>query len=136
MLGDIAVSVLVSPVIAIMGWFVANNHATKRDRRNKQRDIRVQYLINAYRHLEAIASRGSDIDRYADNFESAIADIQLFGCPLQVQMAQELATSIASRSQDSSTGPLLLALRDDLRRELGLEKVGVEPVHLRIKRSG
>ncbi|MBN1517343.1 hypothetical protein JXA32_12340 [Candidatus Sumerlaeota bacterium] len=94
----------------------------RRDRRNKQRDIRVQYLIEAYRHLESGTCRGPiHGTEFAAPFESAIVDIQFFGSPDQVRMAKELTIAIASKHPDVSAGSLLMSLRDDLREELDLE---------------
>lgn len=48
------------PVIVVMiGWFVAHQFSVSRDRQNKRRDLRVQFLLEAYRRLEAAADRDS-----------------------------------------------------------------------------
>ena len=56
------------------------------------------------------------------NEETAIADIQLFGTKRQIELAQQFAEEIA-RNKESSTLELLILLREDLRKELRLEKV-------------
>lgn len=83
---------------------------------------------------EAGASRGSlENTDFAAGFESAIADIQLLGTVEQVRLAKNLATSIARRDPFASAGPLLLSLRDELREHLGLQALGEEPLHFRLK---
>ena len=45
------IPLLVTTLVAILGWVVAHAFARSRDRANKQREIRVNYLIQAYRQL-------------------------------------------------------------------------------------
>ncbi len=123
--------------LAIAGWVVVHLLATARDQKNKRREVRLNFLLDAYRRLEAGASRDPIHDsRFADGFESALADIQLLGTTEQSVMAKELAYAIASRAPDASASPLLLSLRDELRRELDLEPLGECPIHLRFQEAG
>ena len=124
---------LATTIVAIVGWLVGHKLNTRRDRQNKRREIRVQYLIEAYRCLEAGSCRdlvpNTDFSR---RFESAIADIQLFGTKGQAEMAKELAEGMASQENPSGTC-LLISLREALRRELGLVPLNTKPIHLRIE---
>ena len=70
---------------------------------------------------------------YGNDFEAAIADVQLFGTEAQVRMAKDLATAIAKHDKNASTGPLLLSLRDALREELDLGVINECPIHFRLK---
>jgi hypothetical protein len=55
--------------------------------------------------------------------ESAIADIQLFGTPVQLALLRSFTTEATQAGQVSASGHDLLAnLRDDLRAELQLER--------------
>jgi hypothetical protein len=106
---------------------------SQRDLRSKRREIRVDYLIRAYRRLEAGACRGPiDASDYGRDFESAIADIQLFGTNDQVRLAKEMAAAIAEHTKGASAGPLLLSLRDALRKELDLGAINEQPIHFRL----
>ncbi|WYD81120.1 MAG: hypothetical protein V8K32_01780 [Candidatus Electrothrix gigas] len=110
---------------------------SKRDRQNKRREIRVQYLIEAYRKLEAGVSRGPiHGTEHGKGFESAIADIQLLGSDEQARMAKEFTTAIATRKDDASVGPLLMSLRDALRSELDLGSLNEEPIYFRLNSKG
>jgi hypothetical protein len=125
-------------LIAILGWFICHRFEVARDLTSKRRELRVHYLIDAYQRIEAIASRSpQESDKYKDAFESGIADILLFGTANQVKLAQQLAEGIAApsgqRDETLSSGPLLLSLRDDLRKELDFEPLTTDPFHLRIR---
>lgn len=122
--------------LIIFGWVVAHQLTAVRDRNNKRRESRVSYLICAYRNLEAASSRekigGTDLGR---NFESALADIQLLGTEKQAELALNLARGIAEKRPDTSAGPLLCCLRDDLRKELGLGSITTPPLQFRFSKD-
>ena len=134
---QLLVPLLITTGVAILGWLVGHYLTSKRDRQNKRREIRVQYLIEAYRNLEAGASRGPIHEtEFGKGFESAIADVQLLGSDEQARMADELAIAIATRQDGASTGPLLMSLRNALRYELDLGSLNEEPIHFRLKAKG
>lgn len=76
--------------------------------------------IQAWERLEKASNRQDN--SYNTDIETAIADIQLFGTKRQIELAQQFAEEIA-RNKESSTLELLILLREDLRKELRLEKV-------------
>src|SRR6267378_2161748 len=119
---------LVTTVIAICSWFIGHGLTTRRDRANKRRDERIGYLIDAYRRLESCAQRHGSI-QFA-TLESAIADIQLFGTPCQVELVQGFALEFA-KNRTAQADDLLKDLRRELRTELGLETVPDRILHLR-----
>jgi len=112
---------LATTCVAMIGWVVVHRLNARRDVENKRREIRVKYLIDAYRNIEAGTVRvgGTGESEFGRPFESAIADILLFGNLDQIKKAKELALEIADK-KIGITAPLLYLLRDDLRRELGL----------------
>src|SRR5437588_11608988 len=85
---------LITTLVAVGGWFIGHALTTRRDRLNKRREQRIGYLIEAYRRLESCAHRRDALE--ASKFESAIADIQLFGTPRQVELVQTLVTEFAA----------------------------------------
>ena len=103
-----------------------------RNRANKRRNLRIQYLIDAYRRLETASNRAGSIANYAKEFESAVADVQLFGTPEQVLLARTFALDFASHGT-AALDPLLNSLRNDLRCELKLPPVEDHITYLRIK---
>jgi hypothetical protein len=121
---------LITAVIAVCGWYAAHRMSMSRDRMNKRRELRVKYLIDAYRLLETVSNRPIS-SATAPQFESAIADIQLFGTPTQVLLAQDFATAFAA-SGSAPLDHLLENLREDLRAELELAAVPARIKFLRI----
>ena len=73
---------LIGALVVAVGWWVAHQSELNRDRIAKRRDLRVKYLIDAYRSLESSSNRRPSLPA-ASEIESAIADIQLFGTPGQ-----------------------------------------------------
>jgi hypothetical protein len=123
------IPLLITTVVAIVGWFAAHRLSAARDRVNKRREIRLNLLMGAYRALEYSANRDF-VGEAAKAVCSAFADIQLVGTPQQIKLAQKLIYEFA-RNQEVDWQSLLLSLRDDLRNELGLPKVPATLTHLR-----
>lgn len=124
------ITLLVPTVVAVISWFIGSWLAVRRDRANKRRDLRVQYLIEAYRRLATGANRAAPLAGHLDDIESAIEDVQLFGTAAQVQAAHELASDVAERGEAMADN-LLTLLRDDLRKELRLETIKSRRIFLR-----
>ena len=127
---QLLIPLLVTTVIAIVGWFAAHALTTRRDRANKRREQRIGYLIEAYRRLESCAHRGNHLE--FSKIESSVADIQLFGTPHQVSLVQALVTEFAAGGS-ASMDALLQDLRRDLRAELRLETVPDNVLHIRMR---
>jgi hypothetical protein len=127
---DLMVPLLITAVVAVVGWYAAHRLSAKRDRANKRRELRVQYLIEAYRRLEHVSNRPIDPEATTD-FEQAIADIQLFGTPRQVSLSREFAVQFA-RVGTHPLDPLLNDLRNTLRTELDLEPIEYGITYLRM----
>ena len=123
-------TLLVPTVVAIVSWFVGSWLSVRRDRANKRRDLRVQYLVEAYRRLEAAGHR-SLVPPCSSDMESAIADIQLFGSSVQVAAAQKFTLEMAQQGR-ASADELLDSLRNELRMEPELEHVRGKLAFLRI----
>ena len=119
---------LVTIAVAIGGWIAGHTLSARRDRLNKRREQRIGYLIEAYRRLESCARRGDKLD--FQKLESAVADIQLFGTPRQVQLVQDFAVEFAAKGE-TTMDAMLQDLRRDLRAELKLESVPDRIFHLR-----
>jgi len=111
-------SLVISVALAIVGWYAVHRLSMNRDQENKRHDMRIRYLLEAYRRLENAANR-PDLSNYARDLESALADIQLLGSQKQVQLAHEFAVSMAKNST-ASLDRIVADIRDELRRELRL----------------
>ena len=106
--------------VAVIGWGVAHHLNEAKDRNSKQRDMRIQFLLEAYRQLESAANRPESRKEKQDEFESALADIQLLGTKSQIEELMRFLD--AWNSTGVSINPLLELLREHLRNELNLEK--------------
>lgn len=89
----------------------------KKSIEDKKREIKVEYLMSAWKRLECASNRQNKI--YNADFESAIADIQLLGSHKQIDLAQQIAIKLSQEGECNSL-ELLLELREDLRKELGV----------------
>jgi hypothetical protein len=125
-----AAGIVIAAVVAVGGWFVVNDLAARRERRNDRRDYRAKFLIDAWVTLEDAAQR-EDSSRLPA-LESAIAKIQLLGTAHQIELAQALAVAMAKESS-GSMDELLADLRRDLRAELELEPVTGTMLHIRVE---
>ena len=124
---------ITSVILALFGWWVVHRLNAQRDVLNKRRDLRVGYLLEAYRKLEGASNRHPSEERYSD-IESAIADIQLLGTPKQVKLARDFTNNFAHEGK-AFLDELLQEIRNDLRQELRLEPDNSRIQYLRISQQ-
>ena len=117
---QLLIPLLITAIVTIAGWYIVHLFATKRDRKNKQKELIINYLIEAWRKLE-YASNRKDVNA-VEYVEKPIADIQLFGTKKQIELAIKIANELAE-TRGTNLIELLTELRQDLRRELNLEKI-------------
>ena len=107
-------------LVVVLGWFIAHRLAAGRDRANKRREIQVSYQIDAFRRLgKGVHEKIYD---FADDFESAVIDIQLFGSMKQIERVQKFVKEFAKKGE-GSLDDLLSQLRNGLLQELCLPEV-------------
>lgn len=94
-------AIVVGVLVAVAGWLLNAFFARRAIRRN----MRIEYLIAAYRQLEHASNRQMTEVHEAD-LEAAISDIQLLGSAHQVEMATTFARRFAA-DQRADTEPLL-----------------------------
>jgi hypothetical protein len=129
------ISASIGAIAAILIWYLSSRDLVKKEKENKRREIRLNYLIGAYQKLESASNRPLTAESTcAKNIESAIADIQLFGTRKQCELAQLFSKTYAD-VRNASVDDLLDNLRDDLRRELDLETLPSNRVQLRILKT-
>lgn len=121
-------------LVAAVGWPVIYWLDLRRDREAKRRDLRIQYLIDAWRSIEYLVNRQIIDDRFRETIEKALADVQLFGTPNQIQLAQDFARQYSSNGT-ADIQPLLNDLRNELRRELRLKAARDDIIYLRMDRG-
>lgn len=106
-----ALALAIAVVTAIGGWVVNGILA----RRATRRDLRVTFLLSAYRSLDAASNRPLKTAALREQLENAIADITLIGKEDQVRLATDFARTFAATG-GADTSELLEALRSDLRK--------------------
>ena len=114
---------LLTVIVALLGWLCVHQLTAWRDRVNQKRQLKTEYLINAYRRLANSANRPPTKDSpYFRDMESAISDIQLFGDGKDIEHVKEFLNEFSNKGQ-ASLDPLLSKLRSKLRKELNYEEV-------------
>lgn len=122
---------------AIGSAFLAHRYSFKREQASQRRDLRAKYLIDAYRELAISCNRPLSADNMDDfrRLERALEDIQLFGLPEHIELVRKFSEEF-TRMKSASVDPLLFALRETLRRELGMEPDRPPKIwHLRVERN-
>ena len=126
---------LIGPIlVALIGYAVVHLFSSWRDRENKKRELRAKFLIDSYQRLTRVVR---DNPWKFDEFQQVLADIQLMGTKKQAQEAEKIALKVpeAMRAQGEAAqldlGPLLHEFRNDLRKELSMEKIDIEFIWLK-----
>ena len=111
----------VAALVAAVGWVIAHHFNVRRDALQKRRDLRTEYLMESYRRLGDLAGRfGADVAQMQRAFESAVLDIQLLGTRAQIDTLLAFLRAF-TENPNIDLAPLFQILRDELRRELGLD---------------
>jgi hypothetical protein len=71
----------------------------------------------------AMIAKRNWTDERKQQFESFVAEIQLYGTPRQIELAIGVVKAFIDRKLEISLDPLLEELRDSLRKELRMEPV-------------
>ena len=134
-MGIDVLKITISVAIAVLGWVVGHWLNSKRDRKLKRRELEVSYLVEVYRNLDQFIAGlvGGQLDKkIAENMNSAISDIQLFGTANQIELAIKITNVLAIEKSvpTPELNELVQALRSDLRRELGLEEIKTKVAYL------
>ena len=98
---------------------------------SRRKELVTKYLIDAWTKLEKGSNRENG--EFNLDIEEAIAQILLFGTEHQIMLAREFSEIITEKG-GASLNELLRILRDDLRKELGLEDAKRDFKFLRLPR--
>ncbi|MCC9017333.1 hypothetical protein [Flavobacterium lipolyticum] len=82
---------LITSIITMFGWFILHKLGQKRDLENKRKDLRITYLIEAWKKLEYASNRELNELEFIEYIENSIALIQLFGTTNQIILAKNIA---------------------------------------------
>jgi hypothetical protein len=128
----LALTIIGGICAAAIAAVLAHRLTSRRDQTNRRNDLRVQYLLDAYRAVADTSHRDLDPgSAHVRTFEQGLADIQLLGSKEQAEMAVVIGNALAENGE-AVMDDLLLSLRDDLRGELKLEVLPQPPSHIRV----
>ena len=111
---------LIIPVgMAVLGGVLSHQLAAWRDRANKRREYRVGYLIEVFRSIRKLSQQPqNDVLAAVEELDRLISDIQFLGNEEQIKAAIKLGEEV-SKKRTADLSPLMDALRNELRKELG-----------------
>lgn len=133
---DINLSLIISSLIIVVGWFIIHYFSQKRDLQNKKREIVIEYLIKTYRVLACdILQRKLTSAESKKALEDILSDLQLIGSKEQVEMAKQLADAAVRGSGIIDLSPIINNLRQSLRKELKLKQIDGNITWLRLNRN-
>jgi len=133
--GQLFLPLLITIVVAVGGWVAGHRLNVARDREAKHRELRLRYLLDAYRALENFAGWEPPFDkRHVEDLEKAVADIQLFGSQTQSDQLSRVFTEKAVQGE-SDLNVVINELRTALRKELDLPALQGNVTWLRIDRA-
>ena len=130
---SIWLSILSSSLVGgAVGAILGNWLSSRRERKHRLQEQRIQYLISAYRAFSK-ANHHPRLYEVADDLEQAVADIQLLGSPGLISLAQKFSEEMG-RKQEAGLDDVLFTIRNELRKELGEKPVSGKIIWLRIGR--
>lgn len=115
-------------LVAVVGWLVAS----AQQRESVQLNMKIDYLLKAYRNLERATYRKPTNELYR-LIEDALADVYLLGTSDQIELVNAIYDGIDGEQGDGiELDKVLRNLRDSLRKELHLEQVASDRKTLRL----
>ncbi len=115
----ILVPTTIATVVAVIGWVVAHKFNAERDIKNKQREIRIKYLSEAY---DVFIELGRNVDILGNyrEVERAIGYIYLYGNSKQIELCEKFISDLTTSGNANHTD-LVIEIRNFIRSELGLK---------------
>jgi len=127
------VQIIIPALVALVVVALTHLFTRHRDLEKERRQQRIDYLVTAFRALTKAVNHPR-LYEVADELSQAIANIQLFGTPEQVRLAQKFATELGT-NKTACMDDLLMQLRDNLRSELGADAVSGRVLWLHIEKN-
>ena len=120
------ISSVIGGLIAAASVFIAHYFTKERDYLNARREIRIQFLLQAYRKMVDYGNRENASAEQKQAFEEAFADIMLLGESEELEKLREFVTPLRSngnlREHPQGADQILNALRHALRSELDVSR--------------
>lgn len=125
--------ILITIIVAVIGWIIGHYFTSKRDKLNKKRELILKELMIAYRILTNEISHRELNNEKMEKLEQVLTDIQLFGTTEQIELVKQLSNEVAEKST-FELDPLINNLRSALRQELDLKEISENVTWLRLKK--
>ncbi|MDP9048546.1 MAG: hypothetical protein M3N14_10440 [Bacteroidota bacterium] len=120
-------SLIITSALTLVGFFIVGQINACNDKKNKLREVKINYLIDAYTKLANGSQRPINAANYHRDFESAIAQIQLFGSAAEISsLDSAINNSMQISNRDTAKlniDHVLIALRNSLRKEMDLNPI-------------
>ena len=114
--------IAIPSVAAIVIAFLSHQLAVSRQLAEQRKKQRIEYLISSFKSL-MMFSNNPDGTEGAKHLRDATMSIQFLGSKYQVHQIQTILENLKKQDELVELDPLICSLRDELRQELGLEKV-------------
>lgn len=108
-------------IIAIVLAVISHQFAISRQLAEQRRKQRIEYLISSFTAL-MMYSNNQDKRVASEKLREASISIQFLGTSGQVEMMRTILAGLGA-GETVNLDPLIFSLRDDIRRELGIEQV-------------
>ena len=128
------IQIVVTIILAIIGWIIAHYFTSLREIEQKRRELTTKILIDSFYVLaDEIAQRELTEERKS-KLEFTITQIQLFGTEEQVKLIWKLVFELRN-GNSFDLDPLINSLRNSLREDLKLSKLESNVSWLRYKKE-
>ena len=108
--------------VVVAGWFLVHWLNARKDLASRKREARLKALEAAYMRV-ATSSNRPITEKSADDLETFVSELQLYGTPRQIQLMSEIVEGFKKPNNIVSYDAILADLRDTIRKELNLEPV-------------
>lgn len=119
---QIIIPAAITIVLAVVGWVVGHKLTSQRDIKNKQREIRTKYLLDAYEAFMVAGRNGTVLQNHKE-IERAVYTIEMFGTLEQVELCRRFTKEMAQENSSNFT-TLVVCIRNFVRSELALADLG------------
>jgi hypothetical protein len=122
--------IIATLLFTLFGWFVNSFLNNQRDIANKRTELKIKYLLNAYYRFENAYNRMSETSKgraawfvFKKYQESAIGAVAVLSDQATVDEVNSWLLNVRRVDQFDSTANVILALRREIRKELGLAPI-------------
>lgn len=122
----ILIPVIVSASVVVLGWFVLNRLNWKKEIKQKRKDFRLKYLIEAYHSIRLIEDEGLNSYKSFLEFRKLTNNVYLFGTEEQVnEIAKIPKGTTRTISIDNINKLLVKEIREELELPFYPDKLGL-----------